>query len=300
MHAIGIDIGGTKIAGGVVDEKGNILKKTQRPSPAGNAQDMEDAVVEIISDLSSGQSIEAIGVAAAGFISANGAEIFYAPNIAWRNEPFKEKVQSRIGTSVFVENDANAAGWAEYRFGVGRGKSHMTMLTIGTGVGGAIIAEGKLFRGGFGSAGELGHLRLVPGGLECGCGQRGCFEQYGSGKALLRYVREEANIPDLGITAAQDIVRDGNPAALRALTTLGTWIGTAAASLSAVLDPELFVIGGGVAPAGELLLAPIRNAFQQNISAAGYHPEPQFAIAEFTNDAGIVGAADLALLNVKA
>jgi glucokinase len=168
------------------------------------------------------------------------------------------------------------------------------MLTLGTGVGGAIIANGELFTGGFGAGAELGHLRVVPDGLECGCGQRGCIEAYGSGRALLRYLREETGITDLDAEGGKKLLESGDDSAWRAVNTLGTWVGVACASLSAVLDPQVYVIGGGVAAAGEHLLKPIRESFVKNISAQGYHPEPEFRIAEMVNDAGVVGAADLA------
>lgn len=294
MYSIGIDIGGTKIAGALVNDLGEIIDQTQVPSPAQSAQAMEDAIVSLIQELSAGNPVKAAGVAAAGFIDAAQSTVYYAPNIAWRNEPLKDKLEARIDLPIVIENDANAAGWAEYRFGAGKSFTHMTMLTIGTGVGGAIIANGELFTGGFGAGAEIGHLRVQPGGLECGCGQRGCIESYGSGRALLRYLREETGNPELDAIEGKQLLEDGDPAAWRAVETLGTWMGVACASLSAVLDPQVYVIGGGVAAAGEHLLKPIRESFLSNLSAKGYHPEPEFRIAELVNDAGVVGAADLA------
>ncbi|WP_307044272.1 ROK family glucokinase [Agromyces ramosus] len=308
MHAIGIDIGGTKIAGAVVDELGQIVRSDRVVTPAGDSTLLEDAVVSMITSLQAGGDVSAVGVAAAGFIDAAQSTVYYAPNINWRNEPFREKLEARVGTTVVVDNDANAAGWAEFRFGAGRMVSDMVMLTIGTGVGGAIVAGDRLFRGGFGAGAELGHVRVVPDGLACGCGQRGCIEQYGSGRALLRMsneiadaggigqalarVRAEQGALDGGLVAA--LIESEDPGALAALRQLGHWLGQAAASLSAVLDPQRFVFGGGVAAAGELLLAPIREAFLEHLPARGYHPEPDFVIAELVNDAGVVGAADLA------
>jgi glucokinase len=195
---------------------------------------------------------------------------------------------------------------------VGCDTSDMVMLTIGTGVGGAVVAGGTLLRGGFGTGGELGHLRLVPGGLPCGCGAHGCLEQYGSGRALLRIANELADAGGIGLplAAARDasgaltgtdvgrLISDGDQGARLALRQLGGALGQAAASLSAVLDPALFVIGGGVADAGDLLLGPIRDAYLDHLPARGYHPEARFAIAELVNDAGVVGAADLARLHV--
>jgi glucokinase len=308
--AIGIDIGGTKIAGAVVDELGAIVRSERVPTPAGDAAALEDAVVEMIRTLSVDTEVAAVGVAAAGFIDAAQSTVYYAPNIDWRNEPFREKLEARVGASVVVENDANAAGWAEFRFGAGRMVSDMVMLTIGTGVGGAIVAGDRLFRGGFGAGAELGHIRVVPNGIACGCGQHGCLEQYGSGRALLRMANEIADAGGIGQALARareahgaldgaivgGLIGAEDPGAVAALRQLGQWLGQAAASLSAVLDPQRFVFGGGVAVAGELLLAPIREAFLEHLPARGYHPEPDFVIAELVNDAGVVGAADLARL----
>lgn len=308
MLTIGVDIGGTKIAAGLVDAEGVIHAQTTVPTPATDAAAIEYAVAEAVAQLRGDHAVLAVGVAAAGFIDAAQSLVYFAPNLAWRNEPIRERIQARVGLPTTVENDANAAGWAEYRFGAGRLFTHMTMLTIGTGVGGAIISDDRLFRGGFGVGGEIGHLRVVPDGRECGCGARGCIEQYGSGRALLGFAAEASH--DLQVGAALAAVRrdDGtidssdlrallherDPGALQALGVLGDWLGQACASLDAVLDPQVFVIGGGVSVAGEHLLTPIRDAFLRNMSARGFRPEPEFRIAELTNDAGIVGAADLA------
>ena len=308
MHAIGIDIGGTKIAGAVVDELGAIVRSERVPTPAGDVAGLEDAVVAMITSLAADEEVAAVGVAAAGFIDAAQSTVYYAPNIDWRNEPLREKLEARVGKAVVVDNDANAAGWAEFRFGAGRMVSDMVMLTIGTGVGGAVAAGDRLFRGGFGAGAELGHMRVVPDGLACGCGQRGCLEQYGSGRALLRMANEVADAGGVGRALAQardehgaldgrlvgSLMMAGDPGALTALRQLGHWLGQAAASLSAILDPQRFVFGGGVAEAGELLLEPIREAYAEHLPARGYHPEPDFVIAELVNDAGVVGAADLA------
>ncbi|RFA21349.1 ROK family glucokinase [Subtercola boreus] len=310
MQAIGIDIGGTKIAGALVDELGTILRSDRQPTTASNPQLIEDAVVAMVQRLSEGVEVSAVGVAAAGFIDAAQSIVDYAPNISWRNEPFREKLEQRLGMHIIIENDANAAGWAEFRFGAGRLVSDMVILTIGTGVGGAIVSGDRLFRGGFGAAAELGHMRVVPDGLPCGCGARGCIEQYGSGRALLRSANELADAGGIGIGLAaararsgilsgldvSELIQAGDPGALLALRTLGHWLGQAAASLGAVLDPQLFVIGGGVAQAGDLLLDPIRAAYLDVLPARGFHPEPEFRIAELVNDAGVVGAADLARL----
>jgi len=265
----------------------------------------------MIESLRAGHEVEAAGVAAPGFIDATQSTVYYTPNIAWRNEPLRARLLDRLDLDITVDNDANAAGWAEFRFGAGRQVNDMTMLTIGTGVGGAIVTENRLFRGGFGTGAEIGHLRVVPDGLPCGCGARGCIEQYGSGRALLRMANEIADVGGIGLALAQardeqgglsgeivgEFIAMGDPGAIHALQELGRYIGTACASLGAVLDPELFVIGGGVSIAGDLLLDPIREAYLAHLPARGYHPEARFVIAELVNDAGVVGAADLARIH---
>jgi glucokinase len=313
MHAIGIDIGGTKIAGAVVDDEGEILLEERRPTPAGDPAAIVDTVVEMIGRLSLSHEVVAAGVAAAGFIDAAQSTVYYAPNINWRNEPLRQRLLDRLDLDITVDNDANAAGWAEFRYGAGRLYSDMTMLTLGTGVGGAVVTQDRLFRGGFGAGAEVGHLRVVPDGLPCGCGARGCIEQYGSGRALLRMANAIADVGGIGLALADarresgeltgdqvgDLITAGDPGALQALRELGGWLGAACASLAAVLDPQVFVFGGGVAMAGEVLLDPIREAFLAHLPARGFHPEPKFAIAELVNNAGVVGAADLARIHAQ-
>ncbi|GAB3606689.1 ROK family glucokinase [Conyzicola nivalis] len=311
MHAIGIDIGGTKIAGALVSENGEIIAEDRQPTPAGDAAHIVDIVSSMITRLQAGHEVVAAGVAAAGFVDAGQSTVYYAPNIDWRNEPLQRYISERVSLPITVDNDANAAGWAEFRFGAGRLLTDMTMLTIGTGVGGAIVTQGRLFRGGFGAGAELGHLRVVPDGLPCGCGARGCIEQYGSGRALLRMANGIADAGGIGLALADarsrhgelngtivgEMIAAGDPGAVNALQELGRWLGQACASLAAVLDPQVFVFGGGVSVAGDLLLDPIRESFLQHLPARGYHPEPGFVIAELVNDAGVVGAADLARIH---
>ncbi|GAA4173441.1 ROK family glucokinase [Gryllotalpicola koreensis] len=309
MHAIGIDIGGTKVAGALVDEDGTIVRQDRKPTPAGDSEALKQVVVDMINELADGTDAVAAGVAAPGFIDATGSIVYYTPNVPWRHEQLRHAIEPKVGVPVIIENDANAAGWAEFRFGAGRLSTDMVMLTIGTGVGGAIVANDHLFRGGFGAAGELGHMRIVPNGLPCGCGANGCIEQYGSGRALQRYANTLADAGGIGQKLAEvrskngdylhgkdigDLIDEDDPGALQALRQLGDWLGQACASFAAILDPQVFVFGGGVASAGEKLLAPVRQAFLQTLPARGYHPEPEFKIAELVNDAGVVGAADVA------
>jgi glucokinase len=313
VHSIGIDIGGTKIAGAVVSEEGEIVVEDRVATPAGDSNAIVDEVVAMVTRLAEGRDIRAAGVAAPGFIDTAQSTVYYTPNISWRHEPLRERLLARLDLDITIDNDANAAGWAEFRFGAGRNSTDMTMLTIGTGVGGAIVTQDRLFRGGYGAGAELGHMRVVPDGLPCGCGARGCIEQYGSGRALLRMANAIADVGGigLGLAAARaekgelsgsdvaDLIVAGDAGALQALRELGSWLGQACASLSAILDPQLFVIGGGVSIAGDLLLDPIRESFLAHLPARGYHPEPEFTIAQLVNDAGVVGAADLARLHAR-
>jgi glucokinase len=309
VQAIGIDIGGTKIAGAIVDDEGRIVRSERRPTPAGDAGAIVDDVVAIVRSLAGEGAIPPLGVVVPGFLDAAREQVYYAPNISFREVPLRALLAERLpGATILIDNDANAAGWAEHRYGVGRGAAHMVLLTIGTGVGGAIVADDRLLRGGFGVAGEIGHMRLVPDGLPCGCGQRGCIEQYGSGRALLRFAGEIADAGGIGmaLAAARDsdgaldaanvgrLLSEDDPGAVAALRQLGGWLGAACASLGAVLDPQVFAFGGGVAASGELLLEPVREGFRAHVPARGFHPEPEFVIAQLVNDAGVVGAADLA------
>ena len=309
MITVGIDVGGTKIAGALVSETGEILMSLKVPTPAQNTEDLIDAIVKMVKELSSDRDIKSVGVAIAGFIDADQSEVIYSPNLSLRNEPLKAKLEAKLGVEVFVENDANAAGWAEYRFGAGKGSKHMMMITIGTGVGGAIVANGELFRGGFGIGAELGHTNFIQEGRACGCGQRGCLEKYASGTALLESAKElassgtpeghrlaelQASVGELTGTEVYQAITESDPGALRLLNDLGTTIGKAVASFAAVLDPQMLVIGGGLSVTGELLLKPMREAYLEHLPARGYRPEMTIVTAALINDAGVVGAADLA------
>ncbi|MDN4481565.1 ROK family glucokinase [Demequina muriae] len=313
MHAIGVDIGGTKIAVGVVDDEGRIVEKTRRATQPEDAASIDAAIADAVAELAERHEFHHVGLAAAGFVSSDRRRVLFAPNIAWREYPLAERVEALIGREdlhVVVENDANAAGWGEYRYGAGREVRDMVMLTIGTGLGAAIISEGQLVRGAYGFAAELGHVRVQPGGHPCGCGHRGCWEQYASGSALVREARRAARerpVRAAGLLAlaggdpasitGPDVTRaaaDGDELGIELLAELGEWIGAGCASLAAVLDPESFVVGGGVIAAGDLMLAPARTSYSENLPALGHRPVAPIVAAAMGNDAGIVGAAALA------
>jgi glucokinase len=303
-----VDIGGTKVAAGVVDEHGKVLATTYRDTPADDVRQIEDAIVTVVAELTGSYGVDAVGVGAAGFIDAQRATVMFSPNLAWRDEPLQASLQRRLGLIVVVENDANAAAWAEVRFGAGRGSEHVVVLTVGTGIGGGIVIKGQLVRGQFGAAAEFGHIAVVPDGRACGCGQRGCWEQYASGRALVREAHERLGDAPAGElwhlvrgrpehVTGQMITQAalaGDPTALQCFDAVGTWLGRGMAGLAAVLDPGLFVIGGGVSAAGEMLRAPASAAFAASLTGHGYRPAAQLRIAELGPEAGLVGAADLA------
>ncbi len=310
---IGIDVGGTKILGGVVDESGSVLATARTDTPRQGGRVLTQAIADIAKELLVDHDVTSIGVSAAGFVSSDRKTMLATPNIAdWNGVNLDYELTDLIGLPVIIENDANAAAWGEAKFGAGRNQAHMMMLTVGTGIGGGIVVNGALYRGAFGIAAEFGHIRVVPDGHLCGCGARGCFEQYASGNALLRHAREaisaspeiarnllsrgDGTVAGLTGSAITEAAREGDPVALAAFTTTGQWLGAGIASLSVILDPAFVVIGGGVIEAGEILLKPTREALERTMPFAGKHPYPQIIAAELGNEAGLVGVADLARL----
>jgi glucokinase len=327
--AIGIDVGGTKVAAGVVAPDGRVIEVLRRPTPDTEADAVAKAIVDLVDLLRRRYAgILAVGVGAAGWIDRDRSFVYFAPNVPWRDEPLRAGLASRIDLPVVVENDGNAMAWAEHRFGAGVGEPDLICLTVGTGIGAGIVASGQLYRGGFGIAAEFGHMRVVPGGRRCGCGKRGCWEQYCSGKALVREAREivstdpargarmfelagVASAPpkmseDAAERAAEAIdgptvtaaAQEGDPAAVEAFSVIGKWLGRGLVNVAAALDPARFVIGGGVSDAGDLLLEPARAAYRKALPGRGHRPEAELVRAVLGPEAGLVGAADLARLAV--
>ena len=308
---IGIDVGGTKVLGGVVDESGKVLTTARKDTPRQGGSALTQTIADVAKELLEKHSVSSVGVSAAGFVSSDRKTMLATPNIAdWNGVDLDNQLTTLIGLPVVIENDANAAACGEAKFGAGKNQAHMMMLTVGTGIGGGIVVNGALYRGAFGIAAEFGHMRVVPEGHICGCGARGCFEQYASGNALLRHAREAINAsPEVarnllsrgdgtvaGLTgqAITEAARAGDPVALAAFNTTGQWLGAGIASLSVLLDPACVVIGGGVIDAGEILLKPTRESLERNMPFAGKHPYPQIIAAQLGNEAGLVGVADLA------
>jgi glucokinase len=310
--AIGVDIGGTKVAAGVVDEQGAIVATARHDTPSHDPAKIQEIIADVVDELRKGHDVEAVGIGAAGFVDAERSRVIFAPNLAWRDEPLRVEIERRCGLPVVVENDANAAAWAEARFGAGRGRGFLVILTLGTGLGGGLVVAGELYRGRQGIAAEFGHLKVEPNGRRCGCGGRGCWERYASGTALVREAQEIASVapaissrmlelaggqPEAitGLCVTQ-AAQDGDEGAIEAFRSVGTWLGYGMASLAAVLDPGMFVLGGGLSAAGELVRQPAVRALEERITARAYREVPHVRLAELGPEAGIVGAADLARL----
>ncbi|WP_129843129.1 ROK family glucokinase [Streptomyces sp. RFCAC02] len=314
VPTVGIDIGGTKVMAGVVDPDGVVLERVRAETPdkSKSPKVVEDTIAELVLDLSDRHDVHAVGIGAAGWVDTDRSTVLFAPHLAWRNEPLRDALAARLAVPIMVDNDANTAVWGEWRFGAGRGADHLVMITLGTGIGGAILEGGRVKRGAYGVAGEFGHMQVVPGGHRCPCGNRGCWEQYSSGNALVREARELAaaespvahhildrvggRVGDITGPLISELAREGDAMCVELLEDVGRWLGVGIANLAAALDPARFVIGGGVSDADDLLIGPARDAFRRQLTGRGYRPEATIVRAELGTDAGMVGAADLARL----
>ena len=306
---IGIDIGGTKVLGGVVDASGKIIESARRVTPAAGGKELIATIVELIKELSVKHEIAGIGICVAALISADQGTIVGAPNIANLSElNFVAEIKKVFDLPVIAENDANAAMWAEYKFGSAKGFNPVMFFIIGTGMGGGLVIDGKLFRGANGIGAEFGHMIVQPKGILCGCGAHGCIEQYASGSALMRYAKDAITADPVAGKALLDAAgvinnltgeilteaaKNGDQLAISAFNKQADWLGSACASYTLLLDPQAIVVGGGVVQAGELFLAPVRAAMEKYMPFAGTHLLPKVIAAKFGNDAGVIGAADL-------
>ncbi|MCZ7413842.1 MULTISPECIES: ROK family glucokinase [unclassified Streptomyces] len=306
---IGVDIGGTKVAAGVVDEAGNILETSTVPTPQ-TAEGVIEGIADAVRAASAEHPVEAVGIGAPGYVDDKRATVLFTPNLTWRHEPLKDRVEQRVGLPVVIENDANAAAWGEYRYGAGQGHDDVVCITLGTGLGGGIVIGGRLHRGRYGVAAEFGHIRMVPDGLLCGCGNQGCWEQYASGSALVRYARQRAAATpeNAGILLGlgdgtpegvqgrhvSEAARAGCPVAIDSFRELARWAGAGLADLATLFDPGAFIVGGGVSDEGELVLGPIRKSYRRWLVGARWRPQAEVLAAQLGGKAGLVGAADLA------
>jgi glucokinase len=305
-RAIGIDIGGTKIAAGVVTDAGTIVQAMTVPTPR-----EQEHIVRCIADTvavlrQAHPEVAAIGVGAAGMVDWPSGHIRWAPNNAYHDLPLQRLLAASSGLPTVVENDANAAAWAEAAVGAGAGLANVIAVTIGTGIGAGIILNGELQRGDTGIAGEAGHMIVNPSGSErCACGATGCLEAMASGTALGRLGRLAVAAGQAGWLdgPAEDVTgemvhaaaRRGDPTALRLFGEIGYWLGVGTASLANIFDPQLVIIGGGLASTGDLLLQPARDSLERFIFAREHRKLPPLVPAQLGADAGLIGAALLAL-----
>lgn len=290
---IGVDIGGTKVAAGVVDEYGTVLARSVASTPTQQLGPgaVEDVLVSVVQSLTAAHPATAVGIGAAGLVS--DGRVLYCPHLPLRGEPVAARVAERVGLPVVMDNDANTAALGEALFGAAREVRLALCVNLGTGIGGAFVSSGDPLHGAHGLGGEFGHMTLVPDGLLCECGRQGCWEQYASGRALQRLVPGRSGVD---ITAA---ARAGDPSALAAFAEVGRWLGLGLANLVAAFDPELVVVGGGVSDADELLMAPARSALADSVFAAEWRPPVPLVRAALGTDAGLIGAAVLAARSLQ-
>jgi len=309
--AVGIDVGGTKILGGVVDADGAVLDSEQVPTPKdgqGTLAAIETLVAKL---LARNQGVAAVGVGAAGLVEWPGGRIRWAPHNAYRDLPLREVLAAATRLPVVVDNDANAAAWAESRFGAGHGADDMVLLTVGTGIGTGLVLAGRVYRGAAGIGAELGHMIVDVDGARCPCGNVGCLEAMASGSALGRYGREAAaadpggliarlaggaaEVTGLHVTRAAEA---GDAVALGLFERLGSWLGVGVANALTIFDPAVVVVGGGLSAVGELLLAPTRANIGRWVHGRAYRELPPLVMASLGPAAGLVGAATIALEEV--
>jgi glucokinase len=306
---IGVDVGGTKVLAGVVDQLGRVVRTARRITPGRRVEvaQVEDALASAVVEAAAGAPIAGVGVAAAGFVDVSGQRVMFAPHLPWQGEDVRERLRARWGVPVVLDNDANCAALAESTYGAARGTRSAIMVTMGTGIGGGIVMDGHLVRGANGMAGEFGHMQVVPGGHPCECGGHGCWEQYCSGNALVRCARQRmqgqpsvlhqtsGGHPDrLTGPMVSDAAADGDMVARQAFAAVGDWLGVGVANLVAAFDPEVVVVGGGVSAAGDRLLGPARGALRRSLVGEAHRVVPPLVSALLGPEAGLVGAAELA------
>lgn len=306
---IGVDVGGTSVRAGVVDDRGVVIDLARAATPRGE-RPLEDAIAGLIAELRSRHEVDGVGLAVAGFVHTDLRAVRYAPHLSWRAAPVAHRIAERSGLPVTLEHDANAAAVAEHRYGAARGTDVSVLVAIGTGIGAGLLLGGRIFRGAHGVAPELGHLRLVPDGRPCSCGKQGCWERYCSGTALVTTTVELfASDPGRSTVLARELVhdpgsitgrrvagaaRDGDPVALQAMSELARWLGEGLALVADVYDPEVIVIAGGVSESAPLFLDAAREHYAGALTGAGHRPLARIRTAQLGDEAAIVGAATLA------
>lgn len=314
-YLIGIDLGGTNLPCGIVTPDAKVIARHEEPTRA------EEGVEAVIERMAKGvrmlletsgiapSEILAVGVGAPGPLDGMRGIVLEAPNLGWKNVPLSSILRKKTGFRIVLENDANAAGYGEFWAGAGRGCQHMVMMTLGTGIGGAIILDGKLHRGPDWTAGEIGHVVIADGGRPCACGGYGCIEAYASATSTVKRFREQLALGwesslskrDPNTITCADIfhaAKEGDNLAYHIVAETGRYLGLMAANMANLLNPERCIFSGGMIKAGAILFDAIREACQRHAFKA---PAQRLQIlpAELGDDAGIIGAAGVALEAVK-
>ena len=296
---IGFDVGGTNVRGGVITREGEILASRTVPTSM-DVEQLEADIVGIVDELRADYEVDAVGLALAGFLDPTCEVVRFAPHLPWRHANVRESLSQKLGMHVRLEHDANSAAWGEWCFGAGRGAEDWVFFAVGTGIGATLMTHDTIYRGAFGTAPEFGHIVVMPGGRECSCGKRGCLERYASGTALPDTVRElrgsyETTLPDnpSGVAIAQ-AARDGDPLGVAVMEDFARWLGQGLSIVADILDPELIVLGGGVAGDADVYLDTARETMAQSIVGAGHRPLARVATAALGSAAGMIGVADIA------
>ncbi len=306
---IGIDIGGTSVRAGVISADGTMLDAARAETPR-SARALERCLDRLVGELAERNDVAAVGLAVAGFLDPDRTTVSFAPHLPWRNARVPEDMARRVGLPVVMEHDANSAAWAEYVYGGAKRADVTCVIAIGTGIGAALIADGKLFRGAFGVAPELGHLQVVPDGRPCECGKSGCWERYCSGTALVETAIDlMAPSGTHGLLMAREVAADpgsltgrrvaaaaeaGDPVAQEAVADFAKWLGVGLAMVCDIFDPDLIVLSGGVGASSRLYLDDAREQYARLLTGAKYRRKARIRATELGERAGMLGAAAIA------
>lgn len=298
---IGVDVGGTKTAAVRIDADGEVLERSQVPTPRG-PEEFVDTAAEAIERLRT-DAVVAAGVGLAGLVRWPEGIFAWGPHVPGTNVKARDLLSTRLGIPVVVDNDANLTAYAEATAGAGRGHEHIMLLTLGTGIGAAIVTGGAIYRGAS-FAGEFGHLTMVEGGPLCACGRRGCWETLASGPALARLAREAVALEPHSAFARRypeptsenviEAVRDNDATAYALVSQVGRSFGLGIVNLVTAFDPDVVIVGGGLGSVGESLIEPARQTLRENLHGAPHRVAPPLVIAELGRDAGAMGGALLA------
>lgn len=308
---IGIDLGGTAIKTGICNAEGQLLKVTEGPTEteAGTARVLDNMAKyarAIVDDSTfSWEQVEGVGAGIPGFMDFDEGFMHFSPNLPLTNVPVKRILEEKLGKTVTINNDANVAALGESWSGAGKGVSSIVAYTLGTGVGGGIVIDGRIVQGSSGMGGELGHMAVVPDleAIQCGCGQMGCLETVASATGIVRMATDAvqrgditrlSELPSISAKDVFDAARAGDETALRIINRAAYYLGKSIATLSVIINPNTFVIGGGVSKAGDILLGPVREVFKKYAPQKAWD-NVDIVAAQLGNDAGVIGAAGLCL-----